>query len=308
MMHFPRITFAVLLLAGLLISSVAVAEKPTSLFKADTVMNVWPEKAPDWNPPQETERDTSDAKSRTVAGKPVVRLGNVSVPQLHIYLPKGDVKSETTIVICPGGGYSILAWDLEGTEIAELLNEIGVTAVVLKYRVPTGGEPEKWKAPVQDIQRSISLVRNGAIESVPSKRVGVLGFSAGGNASARATTATKRFYDAIDSHDEKDYRPDFAVLVYPAWLVEKDDPSKLVEGIEVTKETPPVFFAHARDDGITCLGSVTMFTKLQQLGSPSELHVFGSGGHGFGSRPDNKPTDAWPELLHAWLVDRGLIE
>ena len=191
--------------------------------------------------PDQPEQDTSGPDGRTVAEKPVIRLGFVSQPELHVYRPKGN-PSDTAVLICPGGGYSILAWDLEGTEIAQWLQGIGVTAIVVKYRVPTRTSEPKWLAPVQDIQRSVSLVRSGAIEGVSPKRIGVLGFSAGGNASARVATAAQRHYELIDAHDEASATPDFAVLVYPAWLVRGDDETKLIEELEVTKDSPPMFF------------------------------------------------------------------
>ncbi|WP_372721609.1 alpha/beta hydrolase [Novipirellula sp.] len=303
-----------LMILGLIVFTGSLqAETPAAVAAAataspDAIVNVWPSEPPAWTPPSEAEKDTSDENSRQVAGKYVTRIGNVSTPQLYVYHPKADVKSDTAIVVCPGGGYSILAWDLEGTEIAEWLQEIGVTAVVLKYRVPTRSEDENWKPAVQDIQRAISMVRSGVVEGVSAKRVGVLGFSAGGNASARSATASKRYYDAIDDHDAANYVPDFAVLVYPAWLVEKDDTSTLIDDIQVTEKTPPMFFAHARDDRISCLGSVTLFTELQKHGINAALHVFGSGGHGFGSRPNDQQTDAWPELLTLWMRDLKWIK
>ncbi len=284
------------------------ANDPALTPTTDAIVNIWPNNPPAWTPPTQAEGNTSNAKSRNVAGRPVIRIGNVAQPQLHVFHAKAELKSDTTIVVCPGGGYSILAWDLEGTEIAQRLQDIGVTAVVLKYRVPTGGEDERWKAPVQDIQRSISMIRAGAVQGVPNTRVGVLGFSAGGNASARAATASQRMYEAMDVNDQQDFVPDFAVLVYPAWIVEKDNPSKLIDDIKVTDHTPPMFFAHARNDGITCLGSVTLFSELQKRGINSALHIFGSGGHGFGSRRNDQETDAWPELLTLWMRDLEWIK
>ncbi|TWU41115.1 alpha/beta hydrolase [Novipirellula artificiosorum] len=284
------------------------AEEPAAVAakvaEADAVVPVWPTDPPAWNAPTMAEQDTSGPDGRNVAGKSVIRLGYVTSPELHIYRAKAGVQSDTAVVVCPGGGYSILAWDLEGTEIAELLQEMGVTAVVLKYRVPSRGEAESWKPAVQDIQRAISLVRAGAIPEVKVSKVGVLGFSAGGNASARAATATQRHYDSVDSHDQQNYLPDFAVLVYPAWLVEKDNPTQLIDGITVSDQTPPMFFAHARNDGISCLNSITLFTELQKRDKPASLHVFSGGGHGFGARPNDQETDAWPELLELWMREQ----
>jgi endo-1,4-beta-xylanase len=275
--------------------------------KPDSVIPVWPKSPPQWNAPDQEEHDTSGDGARDVAGKRVIRLGFVSEPELHVYRPKGAA-SDTVVLICPGGGYNILAWDLEGTEIAQWLQGIGITAVVVKYRVPTGGENEKWLAPVQDIQRSLSLVRSGAIEGLDAKHVGVLGFSAGGNAAARVATTSKRHYDSMDKSDEANCSPDFAVLVYPAWLVEADDDGKLIDGLEITDQTPPMFFAHAIDDRVTCMSSVNLFSELKRHGIPASLHVFSAGGHGFGARAVDSPTDAWPSLCEAWMKQQGWVE
>ncbi len=274
--------------------------------KADSVVPVWPDAPPAWNAPVEPEQDTTEADGREVAGKRVIRLGNVSKPELHVYSPKGK-STDTAVLICPGGGYSILAWDLEGTEIAHWLQGLGVTAIVVKYRVPTRSEEANWLPPVQDIQRSISLVRSGAIEGVTCKRIGVLGFSAGGNASARTALATRRHYEPIDKHDQASPKPDFAVLVYPAWLTQKEAPTELIEELVVDENSPPMFFAHAADDRITCLSSVTLFRHLEQNGVPSSLHIFAGGGHGFGARRADQPTDSWPELCATWMKSQGWL-
>lgn len=272
---------------------------------AAATINVWPGDPPKWKAPTEPERDTSGPDGRKVADKPVIRLGNVATPQLHLYPVKA---SDTAVVINPGGGYSILAWDLEGTEIAQWLNSIGVAAAVLKYRVPTREEEKNWLPPVQDIQRSVSLIRSGQAAGFSPKRIGVLGFSAGGNASARTCTAPKRVYDAIDPTDEASCMPDFAVLVYPAWLVDKDDESKLNDDLIVTEKTPPMFFAHAGNDRVSCMSSVGLFSELRKHGIPAALHVFAGGGHGFGARKTGESKDHWPSLCEAWMRDNGWLK
>ena len=274
---------------------------------ADHVISVWPDAPPSWDAPSEAERDTSGPDSGLVADEPLIRLGFVSKPQLHVFRPEQG-STGTAVVICPGGGYSILAWDLEGTEIAQWLRGLGVTAVVLKYRVPTRSNENKWLAPVQDIQRSISLVRSGAIRGVKPERVGVLGFSAGGNASARAATADRRHYEVIDDTDRASAMPDFAVLVYPAWLVTKDDPSKLIDDLHVNRESPPMFLAHAADDRIDCMSSVTLFNELKQNGVASSLHIFANGGHGFGGRKIGKLSDRWRDLCAIWMRNQGWLK
>ena len=285
------------------------ADDPNS--SANQVISVWPDAPPAWDSPSEEEKDTTGSDGRKVADQPVIRLGFVSKPELHVYRPakvNPSDSTETAVIICPGGGYSILAWDLEGTEIAQWLQSIGVTAIVLKYRVPTRSSETNWLAPVQDIQRSVSLVRSGTIQGISPKRVGVLGFSAGGNASARTATAEKRHYEPIDKVDDESAMPDFAVLVYPAWLVEKDDPTKLIDDLHVKQSSPPMFFAHAADDRISCMGSVTLFHELKQKGVQSSLHIFASGGHGFGGRIAGKPTDAWRDLCATWMQNQGWLQ
>ncbi|KAA5541475.1 alpha/beta hydrolase [Roseiconus nitratireducens] len=272
----------------------------------ESVVNVWPGDPPAWEAPEGAEADTTGPDGRQVAGRDVIRLGNVSTPQLYLY-PAKD--SETTVVICPGGGYSILAWDLEGTEIAEWFQKHGVSAAVLKYRVPTRNQSPRWKAPVQDIQRSVSMIRSGVFESLPSEHVGVLGFSAGGNATAHAATATERLYDAIDERDEASPVPDFAALIYAAYLNEGGKESmELADGLTVSKDTPPMFFAHAFDDRINCLGPIALFSKLKQNGIASALHVFSTGGHGFGGRDTGEAKDAWLSLCLAWMKDQQWVD
>lgn len=298
----PSRLFAVLGIALLALPISFAAEG-----EADAVIPIWPSSPPDWAPLDQAERDTSGPDGRKVAGRSVVRLGYVSTPELHVYEAKSN-PTDTAVLISPGGGYSILAWDLEGTEIAQWFQGIGVTAVVIKYRVPTRQREQKWLPPVQDIQRTIALARTGGIPGVKAKRIGVLGFSAGGNASARAALASKRFYSPIDDHDQATFRPDFAVLVYPAWLIRDENPNELIEGLSVTKDSPPMFLAHAQDDRVDCMSSVTLFSKLKQAKVPASLHVFASGGHGYGARPADSPTDAWPALCETWMKNQGWLD
>ena len=309
---------AACLLLGLYSSPIAIADNRTDEIRAEPsgnqvtepsgnqVMAIWPQSPPAWNVPQEPEADTTGPQSGKVADQRVIRLGNVSQPELHIYRSPDRV-SETAVLIAPGGGYSILAWDLEGTEIAEWLQGLGITAIILKYRVPTRNEPKKWLAPVQDLQRSISLLRNEGIEGLTPKRIGVLGFSAGGNAVARVSTTKQRHYQPIDQFDKGSVQPDFAVLVYPAWLTDSSDPTTLSDDILVDEQTPPMFLAHAADDRVTCMSSVTLFGQLKQNNVPASLHVFASGGHGFGGRRTGQPTDAWQKLCETWLRNQGWI-
>ena len=267
-----------------------------------SVLRVWPEAPPKWTAPGKPEADTSGPDSKQIAGKPLIRLGNVSEPQLHLFPAAG---ADTTIVICPGGGFSILAWDLEGTEIAKWLQGKGVNAAVLKYRVPTRDEDTKWLAPVQDTQRALSLIRSGTVESMKATHLGVMGFSAGGHTAARTTLAPKRMYDPVDDSDSASCKPDFAALIYTAYLTKDRQSEEMVDDFEVTEDTPPMFLAHAFNDPLTCMGSVGLFTELKRHDIPSSLHIFSTGGHGFGGRDTGQEKDYWLPLLKAWMVDNG---
>ncbi len=268
------------------------------------VLNLWPDKAPGEN----DDIGIEAPKPERPGQKKVIRLANVSVPTLSIYKPKKP--NGTTILICPGGGYNILAMDLEGTEVAEWLNSFGVTAVVLKYRVPRRKDREKHEAPLQDTQRALGIVRlNAEAWSINPKRIGILGFSAGGHLSATAmTNYQKRNYPLIDKADQVSCRPDFGVLVYPAYLVDNETKTKLTPEVKVTKDTPPAIFIHAGDDRITAEGSVQMWLAMRRAGVPSELHVFPHGGHGYGLRPSKDPVSKWPKLVEDWFKRTELIK
>lgn len=266
-------------------------------------LDVWPGAAPGEKGDIGAEQLAPDK-----GGKPVARLMNVSRPTVSVYKPAAESDTGAAVVICPGGGYNILAMDLEGTEVAEWLNSIGVTGIVLKYRVPRRKDLEKHEAPLQDAQRAVSLVRSKAAEwKIDPERIGILGFSAGGHLAATASTNfDRRHYEPIDEVDKVSCRPDFAVLVYPAYLlVEKS--SQLAAEIRVSEKTPPIFFAHAGDDGISAENSIAMFLAMKKAGVPCELHVYASGGHGFGLRPSDNPCSTWPARCDAWMRSRGLL-
>ena len=239
---------------------------------------------------------------------PTIRITNISKPTLSVYLSPNEKRNGTSVIICPGGGFNILAWNKEGTEVAEWFNSIGVTAFALKYRCPTGNRSPNWLAPAQDAQRAVSLVRSRASEfNIDPSRVGLLGFSAGGMAAGAATIKhATRLYDGSDDVDKTSCRPDFAVLVYPAYFVDKE--GQLKPEFVIDKATPPMFFAHAFNDGVTCESSVRLFLELKKSGVPSELHVYSTGGHGFGLRPSADAVSTWPKRCEEWLASRGLLK
>ncbi len=270
------------------------------------VIKLWPGTPP--GPAREVgeEQDTTKPEDRLIAGSRIIKLANVSSPEAHVYLPPADKRTGAAVVVCPGGGFHILAWDLEGTEVAEWLNSIGVTAIVLKYRVPTGQVDPKWLQPVQDAQRTISIVRSRATEwGLNSEQIGVLGFSAGGHTAARAALTPERLYDAVDDADKKPFLPNASILIYPAYLANKDN-SKIDDDLAVTKDSPPTFIVHAFDDPITVQGSLLLTIALKNANVPSELHVYDTGGHGYGLRPvDGQPVTMWPKRCEDWLRRNG---
>jgi acetyl esterase/lipase len=273
-----------------------------------TVLDVWPGKVPGEEKPLAAEKVLEQKPGE----KRVQRMTNVSTPTITLFRPAREKDTGAAVVIAPGGGYNILAWDLEGEEVAAWLNSIGVTGIVLKYRVPRRpGQPgdKPPPGPLQDAQRALSLVRAKSREwGIDPHRIGMLGFSAGGHlTAATAIGFDHRAYAAIDEIDQVSCRPDFAVLLYPAYLTTKDN-AALAPEIRVTKEVPPMFLAHAGDDGIKAENSVLLYLALKQAGVPAELHVYASGGHGFGLRPSSQPCSTWPQRCEEWLRARGILK
>lgn len=288
----------------LLVSLIGVLFCSSGFALEPVVIELWQAEIP--GPPPKTdgpEQDRTKPEDRLIAGRRIIKLANVSKPQIHVYRPKVSKANGGAVVICPGGGFSILAWDLEGTEVAEWLNELGFTAVVLKYRVPTRQHdaPGQWEGPVMDAQRALSITRAHADEwKLDSERIGVLGFSAGGQTAALAAVKNgKRLYQPTDKMDQASCAANFAILIYPGGIVEKD--GTLKAEYVVDKNTPPMFFAHAADDRVTCLSSVALFTALKKSGVSTEMHIYASGGHGYGLRPTKAPVTHWPERAEAWF-------
>ncbi len=263
---------------------------------------VWPGVAPGApaNPP--AEADTTSAKDNLIADRPLIRLGNVSVPTLTVYAPKGE-NSGAAVVVFPGGGYRILAIDLEGTEVCDWLTSQGITCVLLKYRVPGTGPYPTSLAALQDAQRALGLVRLHAAEwKIDPNRIGVLGFSAGGHlAAALSTHFDKRLYDPIDAADKLSCRPDFAVVVYPGYLALADKNFAPNPEINPTEKTPPTFIVQAEDDPVHVENATVYFLQLKNAKVPAELHIYAEGGHGYGLRGTGLPVTGWPQGVESWL-------
>lgn len=247
-----------------------------------------------------------------ILGGPTLLITNVTRPTLTIYRPAPENNTGTAMLICPGGGYHALFWELEGEEVAAWLNSLGMTGIILKYRVPRRagdiqGEPPL--GPLLDAQRAVSLVRSRAAEwGIDPARIGMVGFSAGGHlALATATNFEKRTYEPIDAVDQASCRPDFAVLCYSGYLKAKDK-DEVSPGIRVPAGTPPILLAHSSDDKISDPEhSAIMYLALKRAGVPAELHIFATGDHDFGVRQNDKLPSSWTRLCVKWLQSRELL-
>ncbi len=267
-------------------------------------ISIWPKAAPGEKGDVGTEHEMPAQNNDNI-----VRLTDVSRPTITLYRPAPEKDTGAAVVICPGGGYRILAMNLEGTEVAEWLSSIGVTGVVLKYRVPTRKDDPSHVGPLQDVQRALGLVRKRAGEwGLDPKRIGVLGFSAGGHlATNLSNNHAKRAYEPIDDADAVSCRPDFTILIYPAYLTGKSG-TELSEGISVTSETPKAFLVQTQDDGVKVECAVYYYLALQNAKVPAELHVYPKGGHGYGLRPTVNEVSHWPVRAEAWMKSLGVLD
>lgn len=273
-----------------------------------TQVPIWPGTPPDAQPPPGTEfARTSDG---LLAGKPVVIVERVSQPTMTVYSPKGT-NTGVAAVVFPGGGYQILAIDLEGTEICDWLTSRGITAVLLKYRVPLKKKGSYGESPLalEDAQRTLGLVRfHAAGWHINPHKIGVIGFSAGGHmVTATSTHFDKRSYPAVDAADQESCRPDFAIACYPGHLWDGGDDLNLNPNVPVTTNTPPTFIVQAEDDHVDGVEqALTYYIGLKKAGVPVEMHLYAQGGHGFGLRRTKLPITEWPELVEKWLRTTGM--
>jgi len=270
---------------------------------------------PDAQPVKEPEVSVTvvDAagKPKLVAGKPWVYVDHVSQPTMTVYSPPGK-NTGAAVVVFPGGGYNILAIDLEGTEACDWLTSRGITCVLLKYRVPcvkTGPYRDCLTA-LQDAQRTVGLLRFQAAQwHLDPHKIGVLGFSAGGHmVAAMSTHFEKRLYPDVDAADKESCRPDFAVALYPGHLAVPERDFALNPDIRVGSRTPPTFLLQAQDDPVDPVeNSLVYYAALRKAGVPAELHVYVKGGHAFGLRRTESPITQWPPLVETWLAAIGII-
>jgi acetyl esterase/lipase len=309
-----------------------------------TQVPIWPGPAPDPQPVRGPEFAETTGKDSLVAGKPLVAVEMVSQPTMTVYSPTGK-NTGAAVVVFPGGGYQILAIDLEGTEVCDWLTSKGITCVLLKYRVP--GE-EKYRVPedreypksgpypespmaLEDAQRTLGLVRLHAAEwHIDPNKIGVLGFSAGGHlVAAMSTHFDKRVYQPVDAADKESCRPDFAVAIYPGhrslsaaeWDAKQGTKKFVVPhpatadrnlglnpDLHITPQTPPTFLLQAEDDHVDNVNdSLAYYIALKKAGVPVEMHLYAQGGHAFGLRPTKFPITRWPQLVETWLGTIGMI-
>jgi len=304
-----RVAALFFLLVTLSVSGPAVgADKPV-------VVELWPGKIPDDLGdigPEKVHMSPKLTKKQVEVTEPTRLITNVSKPSITVYRPTKDKDTGAAVVICPGGGYWNLYWELEGEEVAAWLNSHGITGIVLKYRVPRRPDEVKTEPahrPLQDAQRAVSLVRSKAKEwNIDPKRIGMVGFSAGGHlAIATATNFGKRSYEPVDETDKISCRPDFAIAAYSGYLKVKDK-DELAPAIRIPAETPPIFLVHGGADIISPPeGSVLMYLALKRAGIPAELHIYGGAAHDFAVRKVDHPCATWTDRCIEWLRQQEFV-
>lgn len=276
----------------------------SSLFAAEPiVLKLWPGGAPE-KPGVKIEAEKEMPRK---SADDVMRLTNVTEPMLTVFKP--EKPNGTAVLVCPGGGYSILAYEHEGSQVCEFMNKHGVTGILLKYRVPKRDPNDPSKEPLQDAQRAMGLIRHHAAEwGLKTDRIGILGFSAGGHLTVMtALHANERTYTTDPALDVEDATPNFAIPVYPAYLTEKNSGFSLLPEIKVTDKAPPMCLVHANDDKITAAGSALLYLEYKKLNIPCDLHIYSKGGHGFGMKKSGGPVNDWPARVAEWMQSMGYI-
>ena len=283
--------------------------------RGNTQVEIWPEAVPDAQPLPGPESAKTEKES-LVAGKLWISVSNVSRPAMTIYEPKGK-NTGVAMVVFPGGGFQVLAIDLEGTEVCDWLTARGITCVLLKYRVPS--TPFDWRCncrpdayaistqALEDAQRTVGLVRSQAATwHIDPHKIGVIGFSAGGYMVAEISNSfDRRLYSAVDKADKASCRPDFAGAIYPGHLAEHNG---FNSHLTITGHAPPTFLVQAEDDHTDRVeDSLAYYRALKDAGVPVEMHLYAQGGHAFGLRRTNFPITQWPGLVEKWLATIGMV-
>ena len=335
----PRLVRLRLILAVCVVVAFGSLHAQSSVWQPSaghTQIPIWPGAAPDPQPVAGPEAAAMSGPNSLIAGRQVLAVTNVTRPTMTVYSPKGK-NTGAAVVVFPGGGYQILAIDLEGTEVCDWLNSKGITCVLSKYRVtdvgpyPKSGPYPESPMALEDAQRTLGLVRLHAAEwHIDPNKIGVLGFSAGGHlVAAISTHFAKRLYPAIDAADRESCRPDFAVAIYPGHLslsaaewdarqgsrrfvlhtpANADKNLGLNPDLHITGATPPSFLLQAEDDHEDNVNdALAYYIALKGAGVPVEMHLYAQGGHAFGLRPTKFPITKWPQLLETWLGTIGMI-
>lgn len=271
------------------------------------VVPLWPTPVEPKEPSAERERDVTTPTDQLIAGRPVIRLSHVSTPTLTIYRPTSVPATAAAVMVCPGGGYHVLAWDLEGTEICEWLNSLGITAGLLKYRVPRPrGQPNHSDA-LEDAQRGLRLLRARAGElDLDRNKIGALGFSAGAHLVATlSASGADRKYSTVDAADDEPGRPNFLVLIYPAALMARPPATGAAPEVAPDKQSPPTIIVITQDDADRGEEALAYAAVLKRAGVPVTLHFYPTGGHGYGLRRTKDLVTTWPERAAEWLRAGG---
>jgi acetyl esterase/lipase len=254
--------------------------------------------------------DSETGERKLAGGKPYVYVENVTRPTITVY-PPTTANTGAAVIVYPGGGFSVLAMDIEGTEACDWLTANGITCVLLKYRVPCApeGDYRECSPAHRDAQRAMRIVRSRAHEwRIDPNRIGVMGFSAGAHMAIMSSTRFDDLYTPVDDQDRLSSRPDFALVLYPGRVAYRRTNFVPNPAIQVTSRTPPTFLVHAYDDDLNPVENSLLYaTALRKAGVPAEIHVYAKGGHAFGLRRTTVPATAWPTVAEAWLQDLGII-
>jgi acetyl esterase/lipase len=260
------------------------------------VFDLWPDGVPLSGQKGEPSEEVQTNKNG------ILRITNVSSPQMTVC--RSDDPNGAAVLVCPGGGYKILAYEHEGTDVCEFLTAHGVTAILLKYRVPSSRE-----VALQDAQRALGMIHHHAEEwGIDPDRIGMLGFSAGGNLTVTACLhGSERTYSMDEKLDVENPTPSFAIPVYPAYLVARGTEGPLLSDITVKDTSPPLCLVHAADDPWTASASCLLAVEYKKHHVPCEVHVYAKGGHGFGMKKKGLPVDAWPDRVIEWMDSMGYL-
>lgn len=277
---------------------------PTFAAPEPLTLKLWPNRPPSaMTPPSEA----TEKLIKSYGGTNANRLSDVSDPTITVF--RAEKPNGAAVIVAPGGGFMFLSWSFEGTQVCEWLNSIGVTAALLKYRTPTRDEKENFALPVQDAQRALGLVRHHAAEwKLDPKRVGLLGFSAGGNlAGHTAWDRGARTYPQKPGLDDP-RGPDFLMFIYGGGFLDANDKTKFREGFSVPADAPPAFFLVAHDDRSNPIEAAMLYLEYKKHNLSAELHICAKGGHGFGVRKGKDPINDWPARCGEWMKSMGFLD